>query len=422
VLRWDLTLTTGLSAKNLLIYMVATFLALRMVIGRTSVMAAGQMQVAWLVQIAYAIFTWLIAALVIKYQGYDLVATGIQLKGSLIDYYIFFLVFLFGVQNVEDGTKVIKWMLLGVIFANAATVLDASGLIDLGYKERVDGRTQGALGESNQYAAYIILFIPAMVAAAVGSRGLLRLFWVGGVFSCGVALMMTSSRGGFVGLIVSIAVGAYLYRHLVSYNRIAGWVLGSLVLFVITMSFSQYGGLLTERVFGTTGNIDANEATSGRTEIWANLFATMIDTPITFITGFGWNVYWTFPFRFSPHNHYFSLWFNLGLVGLFTGAYLLFSAIGRARRASIDAEPATRRQLIAFVLGGTAVCVAVCFVELHEPWIYFWMYTGVVMRLILCAQQSPVQVPVPLVSKERRSVRRGMPRDAYGWVGAQERR
>ncbi len=24
-----------------------------------------------------------------------------------------------------------------------------------------DGRTQGAIGESNQYAAYIILFIPA---------------------------------------------------------------------------------------------------------------------------------------------------------------------------------------------------------------------------------------------------------------------
>ncbi|MEJ0084186.1 MAG: O-antigen ligase family protein [Pseudomonadota bacterium] len=398
--------------------MVATFLALRLVIARSSIVAAGQMQTAFLIQIAYAIFTWLIAALVIKYQGYDLVDSGIKLKGSLIDYYIFFLVFLFGVQSVEDGTKVIKWMLLGVIFANAATVLDASGLIDLGYKERIDGRTQGALGESNQYAAYIILFIPAMVAAAVGARGLVRLFWVGGVFSCAAALMMTASRGGFVGLLVAIAAGAYLYRHLVSYNRIAGWVLGSLALFVIAMSLSKYGGLLTERVFGQSGNIDANEATSGRTEIWANLFETMFHAPITFITGFGWDVYWSFPFRFSPHNHYFSLWFNLGLVGLFTGAYLLFSAIGRARRASLEAEPAIRRQLIAFVLGGTAVCVAVCFVELHEPWISFWMYTGVVMRLISCAQERPVPLPVP----DRRSIRPALPRDAYGWVGAQGRR
>ena len=33
MLRWDLTFTTGLSAKNLVIYLLATFLALRMVVG-----------------------------------------------------------------------------------------------------------------------------------------------------------------------------------------------------------------------------------------------------------------------------------------------------------------------------------------------------------------------------------------------------
>jgi hypothetical protein len=418
VLRWDLTITTGLSAKNLLIYMVATFIALRMVMARSSIMAAGQLQVAFLIQITYAIFTWLIAGLVIQYQGYDFIDSGIKLKGDLIDYYIFFLVFLFGVHTVEEGVKVIKWMLLGAIFANLATVLDSSGLVNLGYTERIDGRTQGALGESNQYAAYIVLFVPGMVAAAVAARGFTRLFWVGGVLSCAAALMMTASRGGFVGLIIGVAVGAYLYRHLVSYSRVAGWVLGSLALVVILLSFSKYGGLLTERVFGQTGNIDATEASSGRTEIWANLFATMFHVPITLITGFGWDVYWSFAFRFSPHNHYFALWFNLGLVGLFTGAYLLFSAIGRARRASFEAEPALRRQLIAFVIGGTGLCGAVFFVELHDPWIYFWMYTGIVMRLTLCAQEAPMPLPAPHL----RSSRRAPPRDAYGWLGAQGRR
>jgi hypothetical protein len=418
VLRWDLTIATGLSAKNLVIYMLATFLALRMVIARTSIVAAGQMQAAFLIQIAYAIFTWLIAGLVIQYQGYDFIDSGIKLKGILVDYYIFFLVFLFGVQTVEDGVKVIKWMLFGALFANLATILDAGGLIDLGYVERVDGRTQGAFGESNQYAAYIILFLPGMVAAAVAARGFMRLFWLGGVLSCVAALMMTASRGGFVGLVIALAVGAYLYRHLISYSRVAGWAFGFLALFVILASFSKYGGLLTERVFGQTGAIDANEASSGRTEIWANLFMTMVGAPVTFITGFGWDVYWSFPFRFSPHNHYFALWFNLGLVGLCTGAYLLFSAIGRARRASFEVEPGLRRHLIAFVIGGTALCGAVFFVELIDPWIYFWMYTGVVMRLVLCAQERPMPVTVP----ERRPTRRALPRDAYGWAGAQGRR
>jgi hypothetical protein len=426
VLRWDLTITTGLSAKNFVIYLLAMFLGLRMVIARTSVMAVGSMQAAFLVQIFYAIFTWLIAALVVKYQGYDLIASGIKLKSHLIDYYIFFLVFLFGVRTPEDGLKVIKWMLLGAVFANLATIVDAAGIVNLGYQERIDGRTQGSLGESNQYAAYIILFIPGLIAAAVASRGVQRLFWLGGALLSGAALVMTASRGGFVGLIFSCAVGAYLYRHLVSYSRVAGWVLGSLVLFLLIMSFSHYGGLLTERVFGQTGDIDVTEASSGRSEIWLNLFMTMFQAPVTLITGFGWDVYWSMPFRFSPHNHYFALWFNLGLVGLLTGSYLLFSAVGRARRASLTATPPLRGQLIAFVLGGTAVCAAVFFVDLHNPWVYFWMYGGTVMRLTLCAEEAPAlsaaQVPTTLPGPGKWLRTRGLARDAYGWMGAQGRK
>ena len=43
-LNLDLSLLPGLSAKNLLIYCIAVALALRMVVGRQSVTAMGQMQ------------------------------------------------------------------------------------------------------------------------------------------------------------------------------------------------------------------------------------------------------------------------------------------------------------------------------------------------------------------------------------------
>jgi len=420
VLRVDLTFTTGLSAKNLLIYVVATFLALRMVINRSSITAASGLQGAFLATIAYAICTWLIAAFIIDYPGYNLIATGIQLKAGLIDYYIFFLVFLFGMSNTGETLKVIKWMLAGAVFANLCTILDTAGIVNFGYHERIDGRTQGALGESNQYAAYIVLMIPGLIAAAAGARGLQRLAWIGGALVSLVTLAMTASRGGIVGMVLACVVGAYLYRHLVSYSRAAGWVLAGLVFMVIFASFSKYGGLLTERVFGQTSTVglDATYASSGRTEIWANMFMTMMEEPLTFITGFGWNVYWSFPFRFSPHNHYFALWFNLGLIGLLAGCYLLFGAINRARRASLVAEPNARRQLIAYVIGAIAVCGAVFFVDLHDPWNYFWMYTGAVMRLALCAQPQTVSAPEArrrLRVDERR-------RDPYGWSGAQGRR
>jgi O-antigen ligase len=410
----DLSVLPGLSAKNLIIYMLAVLIALRMVVSRQSIMAMGQMQGAFIVLILYAFITLLVSALIIEYPGYDLMGAAIKLKSGLVDHYIFFLVFLFGTRTAEDAVKVIKGLLLGALIMNGLTILDAMGYIDLGFGIRDDGRTSGAIGESNQFAAFIILFLPAMIAAAVASRGVVRLFWLGGALVTSFALVMTASRGGFVGLAMTAAAGAYLYRHLMSYSRVISWGLGAMVLLVVFVSLSPYGGLLAERMIGQTGSIDVSDASSGRSDIWATALGVMFEYPITFITGFGWDVYWSMPFSFSPHNHYLALWFILGLVGLFCGAYLLFSSVNRARRASVIAEPPYRGQLIAFVLGAVGVCTAVFFVELYKPWFYFWMYGGAVMRLVLCVNESPVLAPERAPVMKLPKVRR----DPYGWTQA----
>ena len=414
-LNMELSLLPGMSAKNLIIYMIAVVLALRMVVSRTSVTAVGQMQGAFIIQIGYAIVTWLIVALVIRYPYYDMVASGIKLKSGLIDHYIFFLVFLFGVHNTEDAMKVIKGLLIGALLANIITILDAAGIISLGFRIREDGRTAGAIGESNQYAAFIILFLPATIAAAASSRGFGRLFWLGATLISCMTLVMTASRGGFVGLAMMCAAGAYLYRHLISYSRVAGWVFATMIVLVLFISFSHYGNLLAERMMGT-GSIDANTASSGRSDIWAEALGVMFTHPITFITGFGWDAYAYMPFQFSPHNHYLGLWFNLGLVGLFFGSYLLFAAISRARRASLRAASPYRGQLIAFVLGTIGVVTAVFFVDLHKPWFYFWMYAGVVMRIVLVAEKEPV------TERARPKIKRHAPqRDPFGWAQPETR-
>ncbi len=151
--------------------MVAVFVVLRLVVGRESIMAAGKVQVAFLVQIFYAFITLLVAAMIVEYPRYDLIESAIKLKVQLVDPYIFFLVFLFGVRTADDAIKVIKGLLLGALLANGATILDALGFIDLGFRIRTDGRTAGAIGESNQYAVFIVMFLPATIAAAVASRG-----------------------------------------------------------------------------------------------------------------------------------------------------------------------------------------------------------------------------------------------------------
>jgi hypothetical protein len=411
---FELSLAPGLSAKNLLIYLVAIFVVLRLVVGRESIMVAGKVQGAFLIQIFYALITMLVAALIIDYPRYDLFESVIKFKVQELDPYIYFLVFLFGVRNADDAIKVIKGLLIGALLANAATILDAFGVIDLGLRIRQDGRTSGAIGESNQYAAFIVVFLPATIAVAVASRGFMRLFWLGAALVSCFALVTTASRGGFMGLAMTCAVGAYLYRHLVSYSRIMSWGLAALVLLVVVVSLSPYGGLLTERMIGQTGAEDLGEASSGRSDIWLTLLRKMIEFPVTFISGFGWDVYWSMPFTYSPHSHYLGLWFNLGLVGLFTGIYLLVTVAGSARRASFKARPPYRGHLIAFVLGTVAVSTAVFFVDLYKPWNYFWMYGGLVMRLALCVNQLPARVPERVPAVRLPTVRR----DPYGWANS----
>jgi O-antigen ligase len=411
-LDYELTLVPGLSVKNIIIYMVATLIALRMVIARQSIMAAGQMQGAFLVLILYATITWLVAGLIIEYPRYDMFESAIRLKNGLVDHYIFFLAFLFGVRNTEEAMTVIKGLLLGALIVNGLTILDAMGVVNIGFKIREDGRTSGAIGESNQYAAFIVLLLPATVAAAVGSRGFLRLFWMGAALIGAYALAMTASRGGFVGMILALIVGAYLYRHLVSYSRVAAWGLGALAILVVFIALSPYGGLLAERMIGQSAGGDMTEVSSGRSEIWLNALRTMFESPVSFVTGYGWDVYNSMPFNYSPHNHYLGLWFGLGLVGVFCGVYLLFTAIARAKRASERARPPQRGQLVAFVIGGVALTTAIFFVDLHNPWHYFWMYAGLVMRMALSVNEQAATAPERAAQPPRAVTRR----DPFGWV------
>lgn len=423
IFSWDISLATGVSAKNGILYLIAMFLLFRMVVTRSSTLDASPIHASFVILIAYAIMTWLIAGLFIEYPGYDLVDSGIRLKSGLIDYFVFFLVFYHGTRSTDDSVMVIKALLLAALFANAMTVADVAGVIDLGFEERADGRAQGALGESNQYAAFISLFVPGMIAAMTLAGGVRRVFWLGAVLVSAVALIMTVSRGAFVGLLLAAIWGAWLYRHLLSARKVSAWITVAVVIATLALSVFQYAELLQERIFAQTGSIDLSDASSGRIDIWRGALERMFAAPLTLLTGFGWDVYWSMPFRYSPHNHYLGLWFNLGIPGLACGVVALASAVRQAQRASLDAEPSLRPHLMGFVIGALAVCVAVFFVDLHQPWLYFWAYAGLATRLAVSATQ-PAAMPLPAgaaVTSDAPALARPQQVDPCGWIGQPQR-
>ena len=140
----------------------------------------------------------------------------------------------------------------------------------------------------------------------------------------------------------------------------------------------------------------------------------MSEAPLSFLTGFGWGAYDAMPFRFATHNHYLALWFDLGLVGLTFGAALLIVVLRIASRAVPAASGAYRAVLAPFVVGTLAIMIAAFFVNLFTPWLWYWAYAGLAMRIAVNARTVPEHA-VPTAPRPT-----GAPgKDAFGWVVAE---
>ena len=417
VFSWDPGPAPGVKIKNFILYLLVMGLVFSYAMGRRFKIQLPAMNVAFMVLIGYAILTYLAIVLFIEYPRYDMLTSAFDLKNRGVDYMLFFLVFFYGVRSEKDATLVLQCLLLSWIVSHAVAVLDAIGVMQLGdIERRGDGRVQGAVGESNQYGAFVALTLPAAVAMAVAVKGWWRWFWIGAAALTAGTLIMTVSRGAFVAVFFATVYGAYLFRRYLSAGKIFSWgamTAGAVVVVLVLVVSAGFGNLLYERVISDFSSKDMSSTSSGRTEIWSTAIAMMFQHPQTLLTGFGWNSYWVMPFRYSPHNYYLAQWFNLGLPGLICSVLLLVLPARTALNSFHVATPRLRALLGGYVFATLTFASATFFVDLYVPWIYFWAYTGVSMRLAMIARESvPEAVPSqrPAIEKPRRA-------DAYGWSG-----
>jgi O-antigen ligase len=297
-------------------------------------------------------------------------------------------------------------------------VMDATGLFHVGdIEQRSDGRVQGAVGESNQYGAFVAMSLPAIVALVTNTRGIWRLFWVGASILTAATLIMTVSRGAFVATTVATISGVWLFRRYMPARKLVTWAAFGLIAAVIVgalVTASGFDDLIMHRI--TQGSAsDLTSTSSGRTEIWTRVIETMFGTPLTLLTGFGWEAYTTFPFRWNTHNHYLLQFFNLGLVGLVCTVLLFVVTVRTANKAATYARPDVRVVLISFGFATIALAIAVFFVNLFLPWIYYWSYAGIVMRLAVNALEPQAYVPAAVSAPAPRVERA---RDSHGWTAA----
>jgi len=427
----------GLTLKNALLYALTLGLLLRFSMDKDFRIELPGIAVTFSTLIVYAIFSYLAVILIIRYPHYDVVRNGLNLKG-FVDQLLFFLVFFYGIRSNKDAVFLLKCLLLAWTLSHVVAVLGATGVMQFGDVElRSDGRVQGVVGESNQYGAYAVLSLPAMIAVALWARGMSRVFWWAAAGIAAIALLMTVSRGAFVAVVVATISGMLMFRRHLPAQRLAVMALGAFLATVLLVSLAAvlgYGDLLYERLIAGTNSSDMITTSSGRTQIWSNALERMFETPLSLLTGFGWRAYWSMPFRFSPHNYYLNQWFNLGLVGL-TCSVILFVLPVRAARAAVDRIGGEYRAiLISFIVATIAFATATFFVDLYAPWLDFWAYTGIVMRIAMNAgrqtEASVVKAPGQALTDAVGEAPPGLGglgpspapathrRDPYGWTVA----
>jgi hypothetical protein len=417
VFALPLSLGPGLSADNAFLYVAAAALAFKFAVQRNFRFELRGLHVCFAVLMGYAVLTIPAVAIMQPFDGYKPMPAILSVKSRLIDHFVFFAVFFYGLQGSRSALNVLKALLVMTVLANLVALLAAWGFVDApGLIDRDDGRIQGVMGESNQSAAFIAAFLPALIAMAFTTRGATRLMWIGGVAVSAAAMTISASRGGFVATILSTLWGLFYFRRYISGRAIAiASIVGGVVLMImLPIIASRYGFLLFSRVVEDSTSSNLAGASSGRLDIWTTALTAMAQAPISFFTGFGWNAYDAMPFRYNTHNHFVTLWFDLGLVGLISGTALLIMSMRIAMQSAPYATGTYRPILMAFAIGTLAITIATFFVNLYTPWLWFWAYAGLALRIAANAYRERAQANSPTTD-----TRAGKPvtRNPFGWVG-----
>lgn len=389
---WKLGVSQGFSIKNAFLYgFFLVILVERLSSGASRDPLLSKIHLPFISLILVGGISWVLSDLRTHAQNYSDEDRLIALKSTLADFYFFFLVYYYGVRNLEDAMILAKNILMLVFVSNVITVIDVYNIPDLGIIKQMDsesnrGRLMGPIGEPNQYAAFLAFFFPSYIALAFATtRGkIVRSMYLSASLATIITLLLTGSRGGIFGLIAGAVWGYWQVREKVRVKAILKMIALALPVVGVAVAIAviKYSTLLFGRIDATAQAGNASAMSAGRTMIWQMGLNVMADNPISFITGMGWHTFAAYV-GIVPHNTYLWYFFNLGAIGLILYLLILRNILKLTREAisgmSVDGD----MLLMGFLFGFAALLVSVFFVDLFAPWYFIWAYAGVMARVIV---------------------------------------
>ncbi|MGH2531582.1 MAG: O-antigen ligase family protein [Thermomicrobiales bacterium] len=233
-------------------------------------------------------------------------------------------------------------------------------------------RAYGAFGEPNPFAGYLEMTVPLLGAVAVSGLRYRNvddqsflgrwLWWLAtlAAFLGGIALVLTQSRGGLLGLLASMFVMLMLTGHLWSWVA-TGFVVFAAALLLVT----PFGSNLASGAFGTRGFqqvTPANYAEHERLAHWKTGVAMTNMYPALGVGAGNYSVRYrefarVWRFRISrghAHNTYIHTAAQSGWLGLLGYVGLLGTAVWRLLRSLRFCRHPMHRALVVGAVGVTA--------------------------------------------------------------------
>jgi O-antigen ligase len=261
------------------------------------------------------------------------------------------------VKTVADIQLILNTMVIGLLLESGLMVLQYfTGLtLDIGIVSSVDvaGRVGGTIGDPNSAAIYLAPNLAITLGVYLTDKLVNKRLALGALALGAIALIATSSRSGWMGFLISLAVVfVYAVRTKAGKKAIGMLVLGGLLVVVF------FGGQIQGR-FGT-----AQGAAADRGELSYMAYNIIRDYPL----GVGENNYdqvmsdkyahpnWVGHTLYPVHNKYLLVWTDTGLQGLAAFVLLLVATAWQNRQWLFSRQIDSRFTNLAASLLGALAC------------------------------------------------------------------
>jgi putative inorganic carbon (HCO3(-)) transporter len=293
------------------------------------------------------------------------------------------------------------WLSLGAINDYRLGLMTVEGY-------RAGGRGGGIFGNSNDMALFLVTIVPIAIAIAIDSRSLARKFLFGGcAFLMIAGIVLTYSRGGFIGLL--IALGFFAWKSGRRHRTVIVMV-GLLIVAAFLALVPGYALRLASIVVPSLDPVGSSEARSG--ELLRSLYVA-IRHPLLGI-GMG-NYAPEMSYRgLVTHNSYTQVAAEMGAAALV--CYTMFVVtplrkLGRIARETFGSNGNSHFYYLAIGLQASLLGYMVCsfFASVAYLWYVYYLVayavclrrlyeseTGKALVLEKQTNQNPVSFPTAL--------------------------